>query len=44
MNRLADIYGVRSHFNRQGNLANHVPRMRADHAANGEDVGTLVRI
>ena len=32
MNRLADVDGIRTHLNRQRNLANHVARMRADHA------------
>ena len=33
VNRLADVHGIRTHFNRQRNLANHVSRIRADHAA-----------
>ncbi len=32
MNGLANVDGVRAYFNRQRNLANHVARMRADHA------------
>ena len=32
VNRLADIHRVRTHLNGQGNLANHVACMRADHA------------
>jgi hypothetical protein len=33
VDRLADVDGIRTHLNRQRNLANHVARMRADHAA-----------
>ena len=33
MNRLADVHRVRTHLNRQGNFANHVTRVRANHAA-----------
>ena len=33
VNRLADVHRVYTHLNRQGNLTNHVARMRADHAA-----------
>ena len=33
MNRLADVYGISPHLNRQGNFANHVARVGADHAA-----------
>ena len=33
VNRLTDIHCIRTHLNRQSNLANHVTRMRADHAA-----------
>ena len=29
----ANVHAVRTHLNGQGNLANHVARMRADHAA-----------
>jgi hypothetical protein len=32
VDRLADVYGVRAHLNRQGHLANHVARVGADHA------------
>ena len=33
MNRFANIDGISPHFNRQRNLADHVARVRADHAA-----------
>jgi len=33
MDRFADIYGICTHLYRQGDLANHVARMGADHAA-----------
>ncbi len=33
VNRLADIHRVCAHFDGQRNLANHVARVRADHAA-----------
>ena len=33
VNGLADVDGIGAHLNRQGNLANHVARMGADHAA-----------
>ena len=33
VNGLADVYGICAHLNRQRNLANHVARMGADHAA-----------
>ena len=33
VNRFADIDGIRAHFNCKGHFANHVTRMRADHAA-----------
>ena len=33
VNRLTDIHCVCAHLNGQRNLANHVARMRADHAA-----------
>ena len=38
MNRLAYVYGIRPHFNRQ---YNHVARMRADHAT-AQDLAVLV--
>ena len=41
MNRLADVHRVRTHLNRQGNLADHVARMRADHAA-AQDLAVAV--
>ena len=41
VNRLADVYCICSHFNGQGNLANHVACMRADHAA-AEDFAEAV--
>ena len=37
----ADVHGVCAHFNRQRNLANHVARMRADHAA-AQDIAVAV--
>ena len=33
VNRLANVHCVRPQFNGQGNLANHVARVGADHAA-----------
>ena len=33
VNRLADVYRICPHLNRQRNLADHVARMGADHAA-----------
>ena len=33
VNRLADVHGVCAHLNGQGDFANHVARMRADHTA-----------
>ena len=33
VNRLADVYRVCAHLNGQRNLANHVARVRTDHAA-----------
>ena len=44
VNGFADIDCVCTHFNGQGNLANHVSCVGADHAADGKDCGTLVRI
>ena len=33
VNRLANVHRVRAHLDGQGNLANHVAGMGADHAA-----------
>ena len=33
VNGFADVHGVCAHFDGQSDLANHVARMRADHAA-----------
>jgi hypothetical protein len=33
MNRLADVHRVCAHLNSQRDLANHVARVRSDHAA-----------
>jgi mRNA interferase HicA len=33
VNRLANVHRIRTHLDGQGNLANHVARMRANHAA-----------
>ena len=33
VNRLANVHGIRTHLNRQRNLANHVARVRTNHAA-----------
>jgi hypothetical protein len=33
MDGFADIYSICTHFDRQGNLANHVVRMCANHTA-----------
>ena len=41
VNGLADIYGIRTHLNRQRHFANHVARMRADHAA-AQDLAVAV--
>ena len=41
VNRLANIDGIGPHLNRQRNLANHVARMRANHAA-AEDFAAAV--
>ena len=38
---LADIHRVRAHLDRQRNLANHVARMRANHAA-AQDLAVAV--
>ena len=32
VNRLADVHRIGAHLNRQRDLANHVARMRANHA------------
>ena len=42
VNRFADIHRIRTHLNRQHNLANHVTRMRAEHAA-AQDLAVAVR-
>ena len=44
VNRLADVYCICTHYNGQRKLANHVASVSADHAADGKDCGTLVRI
>ena len=41
VNRFADIDCVRSHLNGQCNLANHVARVRPDHAA-AQDLAVAV--
>ena len=41
VNRLADVYRIRTHLNRQSDLADHVARMRADHAA-AQDLAVAV--
>ena len=41
VNRLADVYGICTHFNGQSNLADHVASVRADHAA-AEDLAVAV--
>ena len=38
---LADVHGVSAHLDRQGNLANHVARVGADHAA-AQDLAVAV--
>ena len=43
MNRLADAYRISAYFDGQRNLANHVARMRADHAA-AQDLAVTVRL
>ena len=43
MNRLTDVHGVCTHLDSQRNLANHVARMRADHAAS-QDLAVTVRL
>ena len=42
MNRLADVDGIRTHLNGQRDLANHVARVRADHAA-AQNLAVAVR-
>ena len=42
VNGLANVDGVCTHFDRQGHLTDHVPRMRADHAA-AQDLAVAVR-
>jgi hypothetical protein len=42
MDGLADIHCVSAHLDRQCNLANHVARMRADHAA-AQDLAMAMR-
>ena len=41
VNDLADVHRVCAHLDGQCNLANHVPRMRADHAA-AQDLAVAV--
>ena len=41
VNGFADVHGVCAHLNRQSDLANHVARMRAHHAA-AEDLAVAV--
>jgi len=41
MNRLADVHGVCAHFNGQSDFANHVARVRADHAS-AQDLAVAV--
>ena len=41
VNRLADIDGIRAHFNCKGHFANHVARMGADHAT-AEDLAVAM--
>ena len=40
---LANVHAVRTHLNRQGNLANHVARMGADNAAAQDAVGLRIK-
>ena len=42
MNGLADVDGIRTHLDGQHNLADHVARMGADHAA-AQDLAVAVR-
>ena len=39
----ANVHAVRTHLNRQGNLANHVARMGADNAAAQDAVGLRIK-
>ena len=41
VNRLADVHRVGTHLDGQGNLTNHVTRVRADHAA-AQDLAVAV--
>ena len=41
MDGLADVYRISAHLDGQRNLANHVARMRADHAA-AQDLAVAV--
>ncbi len=41
VNRLADVDGVCTHLDGKRNLANHVTRVRADHAT-AQDLGAAV--
>lgn len=45
VNHLADVHRISVHLNRQGNLTNHVARMRADHGMAGvtEKLGFAVK-
>ena len=43
VNGLADVDGVSAHLDGQGHLANHVARVRADHAA-AENLAVAVRL
>ena len=40
---LADVHGVGAHLDGQGNLANHVARMPADHAA-AQELAVAMRL
>ncbi len=42
VNRLADVHRVCTHLNRQSDLADHVARVGADHAA-AQDLAMAVR-
>ena len=41
VNRLADVHRISAHLDGQRNLADHVARMRADHAA-AQDLAVAV--
>ena len=43
MDRLANVHGICAHLNRQGDLTDHVARMRADHAA-AQDLAVTMRL